>query len=175
MKKNKIFLLFLLGMGILMYVIDREGEISNLQDQLDAEPMKVLESQVALNRLEKDLYDGCDMSVMYFLSALASKDLDALNALLADGLRVYRDGEDILSTNDQAQVAFLGRLSYESRGYTIHGFDYHEAAGRLTVYCQIFYQENGQGITPPTYIDLGFDVEDGHLIDLIIDGIGSDI
>jgi hypothetical protein len=123
---------------------------------------------------EKDMYDSCDLIAIKFLRALEDKDVDTLNILINDDYKALIE-DDCIIVDPGDETIWIGNLSYDTIGFTVHGFRYREDLGMLVIACQILYSENGEMITPPTYIDLGFEIDGDFPTDLIIDWIQHDI
>lgn len=137
----------------------------------------ILEKDMLIDKYEyeNNLFDTYDTVPNKFLLALMDKDYEKMNDVLGDPLEIREEDGSIYVYENNEFKAFLGKSNYEASGYTIHGFNYLESEELFIIYGQIFYEADGEYVTPPTYIDMGFKVNKDNIPSLTIDWVSRDV
>lgn len=149
---------------------DTSKKISELEvDMMDKD--KLIEKY----KYEEELYDTYDTVPNMFMLGLMQKDFTKMNEILSDNMEIKETDGSIYVYENNEIIAFIGKTKFEATNYTIHGFNYVEKDEMFIVYAQIFYEDNGEFVSPPTYIDLGFKVNNLPLYPITIDWVSRDV
>jgi len=195
MNKKTIAVFLIIAIANLIYLSSKEAEDIKLEEKYEKDVQQLsykieyLELNLENERVkshrneqlvdyyeyEKELFDSFDSIPIKFMIALKEKDLKAMNELLNEKIEIRNKNGAYEVYIDNEMCCSIGNQSYEATSFTIHGFRYHEEDEMLFIYAQIIYEDNGEFVTPPTYIDLGFKVDDMPMYPMDIDWISRDV
>jgi len=149
---------------------DYDNQINELEERNRILEAELEEKNNYIRRMEtkEDLFPIFANLSIEFVRGQTQGDVQKLRQVVADNVLIIEDNDNIYGVfkNNGAEIEYMiyyGNRVSIYKDMIIQGYGYDEEREEYTIHIREFFEfENGESVTPPTFLDLHFKSFEGN-------------